>query len=95
MNILILKSFNNYTNRIALRYDSLDNYKSASEAFFNFSAVNFNPGNGITTELVVGNENQQMASGQTTVPLDWEFSGNPDYLVCFDTVGGVSTIKSR
>lgn len=91
MNILLLKKFNNYFNRIIVKYDTLDEYKERSSSFLAYSNVNFNPNDGVITDLVVGNELQQ----SDNKPLDWEDSGNPDYLVCFETVEGVDTIKSR
>ncbi len=92
MNLLILKSFNNYANRIALRYDTLDLYKQASEAYFDFKDINFNPADGVNTEVIIGSENQQKQEGQISLPLDWEFSGSPDYLICYV---GTDAIKSR
>ena len=91
MNILLLKKFNNYFNKIVVKYNTLNEYKERSSSFFAYSNVNFNPNDGVITELTVGNEIQQ--SGNK--PLDWEDSGNPDYLVCYETVEGVDTIKSR
>ena len=91
MNILLLKKFNNYFNKIVVRYNTLDEYKKGSSSFLVYSDVNFNPNDGVITELTVGNEIQQ--SGNK--PLDWEDSGNPDYLVCYETAEGVDTIKSR
>ena len=91
MNILLLKKFNNYFNKIVVKYDTLNEYKERSSSFLAYSNVNFNPNDGVITELTVGNEIQQSANK----PLDWEDSGNPDYLVCYETVEGVDTIKSR
>lgn len=91
MKTLLLKKFNNYFNRIIVKYSTLDEYKEKSSSFLAYSNVNFNPNDGVTTELVVGNEAQQSENK----PLDWEDSGNPDYLVCYETVEGVDTIKSR
>ncbi len=90
MNILILKGFNNYFNRIALKYPDLATYQEASEEYFNFANVNFNPADGVSTELIIGNETQQIVENEEARPLDWEFSGAPDYLICYDT-----EIKSR
>ena len=95
MNILILKGFNNYFNRIALKYPNLATYQTASEAYFNFANVNFNPADGVSTELIIGNETQQISENNTTKPLDWEFSGAPDYLICYESSGSTVSIKSR
>lgn len=59
MNLLILKSFNNYSNRIVVKYDTLQEYKDRSEANLTFTNINFNPNDGIITEQVLGNENQK------------------------------------
>ena len=95
MKILLLKKFNNYFNRIIVKYSTLDDYKQRSSSFLAYSNVNFNPNDGVTTELVVGNEAQQVSNQ----PLDWEDSGNPDYLVCYETelvdTSKVDVIKSR
>ena len=91
MNILLLKKFNNYFNKIVVKYNTLNEYKERSSSFLVYSNVNFNPNDGVITELTVGNEIQQSENQ----PLDWEDSGNPDYLVCYETVEGVDTIKSR
>ena len=98
MNILILKKFNNYFNRVVLKYDTLQKYKNKAGSYLAYSNINFNPNDGILTELVIGNE-VQIASDK---PLDWEDSGAPDYLICYETSGTgesgdpvVETIKSR
>ena len=100
MNLLILKGFNNYFNRIIKRYTTLSDYNSHSEAHYDFSNINFNPNDGVTTTQIIGSENQkQIGDGIDPVPLKWEYEGSPDYLIAYETeqVGGVSTavIKSR
>ena len=81
MNLLILKGFNNYFNRIVVKYDTLQDYKTRSKSFLDFPTVNFNVNDGVSTEIIVGNENQQASS----IPLNWENDGSPDYLVCYET----------
>ena len=100
MNLLILKGFNNYFNRIIKRYTTLSDYTTNSEDYYYFSNINFNPNDGITTTQVIGSENQkQIGDGIDPIPLAWEHEGNPDYLIAYETeqVGGASTnvIKSR
>ena len=91
MNILILKGFNNYTNRIVIKYDTLSDYIERSKANLTYTNINFNPNDGIITEQVVGGPNQL----ENEKPLDWENIGSPDYLVCYTTSNNTSTIKSR
>ena len=103
MNILLLKGFNNYFNRIVKKYSTLADYKNNSNSFLQFTNINFNSNDGITTELVIGNEAQLEITGQNgngqviTGPLSWEQNGTPDYLICYETSGtpSVDTIKFR
>jgi hypothetical protein len=99
MNLLILKGFNNYFNRIIKRYTTLSDYTTNSEEYYYFSNINFNPNDGVTTTQIIGSENQKQSDGVDLVPLAWEHEGNPDYLIAYETeqVGGASTnvIKSR
>lgn len=86
MNILFLKGFNNYFNRrakIAFN-EELQEYKADSYGgYVEFDDVNFNPNDGILTELIVGSENQI----DNNKPLDWDTSGAPDYCICFEMIG--------
>lgn len=91
MNVLILKGFNNYFNRVIVKYNTLLDYTNRSKSNVSYSNINFNPNDGVATELVVGNENQL----ESSLPIDWENSGSPDYLVCYETVEETTTIKSR
>lgn len=59
MNLLILKGFNNYSNRIVVKYDTLKEYRDRSEAYLTFNNINFNPNDGIITEQVLGSETQK------------------------------------
>ena len=99
MNLLILKGFNNYFNRIIKRYDTIAEYITHSDSNYDFSDINFNPNDGITTTQVIGNTTQQQAGGPDLVPLAWEHDGNPDYLIAYETeqvgLATVNTIKSR
>lgn len=90
MKILLLRGFNNYFNRIVKKYSTLEDYKENSDSFLEFTDINFNPNDGITTELVVGN-NVQLEQSE---PLSWEFLGTPDYLVCYETDEGDSSDDS-
>lgn len=81
MNILLLKGFNNYFNRIVKRCSTLDEYKNNSASYLEFTEVNFNPNDGIATELVVGGPTQT----EGNQVLFWERNGTPDYLVAYET----------
>ena len=93
MNILFLKGFNNYFNRIIVKYDTLLDYTERSKSNVAYTNINFNSNDGTATELIVGSEGQQINGA----PLDWETSGSPDYLVCYETDSStaVDTIISR
>lgn len=88
MNILFLKGFNNYFNRTVKKYSTLADYKSNSTSFLDYASINFNPNDGVATELIVGSVSQQEpGTGTTTVPLKWEFNGTPDYAICYEMEG--------
>ena len=99
MNLLILKGFNNYFNRIIKRYTTLAEYRTHSDSNYDFSDINFNPNDGVTTTQVIGSTTQQQTGGPDPVPLDWEHDGYPDYIIAYETqkVGNttINTIKSR
>lgn len=91
MNILLLRGFNNYFNRKVKKYSTLADYRTNSNAYMEFDNINFNPNDGVVTELIVGNENQK----ENSSPLDWENIGTPDYCICFDMVEDSPVIRSR
>lgn len=91
MNLLLLKGFNNYFNRKIKKYSTLADYKIRSSKFYSFTNINFNPNDGVATAQVIGSENQKDGSSI----LDWETSGSPDYLVCYETNEGTNTIIHR
>lgn len=99
MNLLVLKGFNNYFNRIIKRYNTLDDYISRSESHYDFANINFNPNDGVTTTQILGSENQKDAGGPELVPLAWEKDGNPDYIIAYETeqvgIATVQVIRSR
>ena len=96
MTILLLKGYNNYFNRIRKQEQDISVYKAVSTSYLEYGEVNFNPNDGIVTELVVGGDLQKMASDK---PLDFEESDSPDYLIAYTTttVNNVTTnnIHSR
>ena len=95
MTILLLKGYNNYFNRIVKRETTVATYKSACDSYLEYTGVNFDPNDGITTSLIVGGPNQKKTEtidGQTvTTVLDFEDAGSPDYLIAHED----NVIKSR
>ena len=92
MNLLVLKGFNNYFNRKIKKYSELEDYMSNSSSYTQLTDINFNPSDGVNTELVLG-------KGDLTHFFDFESTNAPDYLICYtsQTVEEVTvnTIKSR
>ena len=83
---LLLLHYNNYFNRIIKKKDTIADYKSADINYKEVSNINFNPGDGVATSLVLG-------LGQTGEIFDAneEF----DYLVAYETVNNQAVIDSR
>lgn len=96
MNLLVLKKFNNYFNRKIKKYSTLEEYVNASSASIYISNINFNPADGVNTELVLG-------KGEVANFFDFEDTSAPDYIVCYtsetvkvdDVETVVNTIKMR
>lgn len=59
MNILLLRGFNNYFNRVVKKYSTLADYQSNSASYLDLANINFNPNDGVATELVIGSTNQK------------------------------------
>lgn len=87
MNILLLRGFNNYFNRVVKKYSTLTDYRTNSTSYLDLASINFNPNDGITTELILGSSGQK----ENNAPFDWETLGTPDYLICYES----NTIKLR
>ena len=68
-NLLLLNKFNNYKNRVYKKFPKIAGYISLAASYSRVKTVNFNPGDGVTTEVVVG-------KGDLT-------SGDYDYLVVY------------
>lgn len=81
MNILVLKKFNNYFNRKIIKYDSLEDYQDASSSNILLTGINFNPNDGVRTELVLG-------QGSLGTFFDFEKTNAADYLVCYSVDPG-------
>ena len=83
---LLLLHYNNYFNRIIKKKDTIADYKAADADYKEASNINFNPGDGVNTSLVLGlGQNGSLFDG------DDEF----DYLVAYEVVGNNNVINSR
>ena len=58
MNILLLRGFNSYFNRIVKKYSTVDDYKANSSSYLELSNMNFNTNDGVNTELIIGSSTQ-------------------------------------
>ena len=82
---LLLLHYNNYFNRIIKKKDTIADYKAADADYKEVSNINFNPGDGLNTSLVLGlGQNGSLFDGD-------EF----DYLVAYEVVGNTNVINSR
>ena len=82
---LLLLHYNNYFNRIIKKKDTIADYKAADADYKEASNINFNPGDGVNTSLVLGlGQNGSLFEGD-------EF----DYLVAYEVVGNNNVINSR
>ena len=83
---LLLLHYNNYFNRIIKKKDTIADYKSADTNYKEVANINFNPGDGLNTSIVLG-------LGQTGSI----FTGTDefDYLVAYETVNNKQVIDSR
>lgn len=77
MNILICKKFNNYFNRIVKKYSSFQDYVNNSSDIKLLLNINFNPSDGVRTDLVLG-------QGQLGDFFDFESTNGADYLVAYE-----------
>lgn len=84
MSRIALLSYNNYYNRIYKKESSLGDYIVHSSNYIVLDNINFNPGDGVSTSLVLGKG--------TGAFLNWE-QGSPDYLVVYKDTD--ETILSR
>lgn len=83
---LLLLHYNNYFNRIIKKKDTIADYKSADANYKEVSNINFNPGDGVNTSIVLG-----LGQTGTIFDDDEEF----DYLVAYETVNNINNIKGR
>lgn len=82
---LLLLHYNNYFNRIIKKENTIADYKAADAAYKEASNINFNPGDGVNTSLVLGlGQNGSLFVGD-------EF----DYLVAYELVNNSPVIDSR
>lgn len=83
---LLLLHYNNYFNRIIKKKDTIADYKSADDKYKEVSNINFNPGDGVNTSIVLG-----LGQTGTIFTSTEEF----DYLVAYETVDNKQVINSR
>ena len=83
---LLLLHYNNYFNRIIKKKETIADYKSADANYKEVSNINFNPGDGVNTSIVLG-----LGQTGTIFDADEEF----DYLVAYETVDNKQVINSR
>ena len=82
---LLLLHYNNYFNRIIKKENTIADYKAADADYKEASNINFNPGDGVNTSLVLGlGQNGSLFEGE-------EF----DYLVAYEVVNNANVINSR
>ena len=82
---LLLLHYNNYFNRIIKKENTIAAYKAADADYKEASNINFNPGDGVNTSLVLGlGQNGSLFVGD-------EF----DYLVAYELVNNSPVIDSR
>ena len=82
---LLLLHYNNYFNRIIKKENTIADYKAADADYKEVSNINFNPGDGVNTSLVLGlGQNGSLFDGE-------EF----DYLVAYEVVDNTNVINSR
>lgn len=82
---LLLLHYNNYFNRIIKKENTIADYKAADTDYKEASNINFNPGDGINTSLILG-------LGQNGSLFE---SDEFDYLVAYEVVDNVNVIDSR
>lgn len=83
---LLLLHYNNYFNRIIKKKDTIADYKAADDKYKEVSNINFNPGDGVNTSIVLG-----LGQTGTIFTSTDEF----DYLVAYETIDNVPKIDSR
>ena len=83
---LLLLHYNNYFNRIIKKKDTIADYKTVDDDYKEVSNINFNPGDGVNTSIVLG----LGQTGSIFTSTD-EF----DYLVAYETVNNIPKINSR
>ena len=83
---LLLLHYNNYFNRIIKKKDTIADYKAADANYKEVANINFNPGDGVATSIVLG----LGQTGSIFTSTD-EF----DYLVAYETVDNKQVIDSR
>ena len=82
---LYILLYYHYVNRIIKKENTIADYKAADADYKEVSNINFNPGDGVNTSLVLGlGQNGSLFDGD-------EF----DYLVAYEVVDNANIINSR
>ena len=68
MNLILLKNYNNYYNRIVKKYSTVSDYALNYTNGTVTSVVNWNPNDGVNTEQII----------------NWNKGWDPDYLVAYN-----------
>lgn len=84
---LLLLHYNNYFNRTIKKLESLSEYQQADQNSAGCNNINFNPGDGINTSLILGYGTNPSAM--------FNDGANYDYLVVFDSDNENYPILSR
>lgn len=100
MNILLLKGYNNYFNRILKKKNTIADYKAAVVDgnilnYLDLTSINFNPNDGIDTTLVVGEGDLVWDEKGTHIDIKREGNHNPDYAIVYDIQLSEPVIHSR
>ena len=84
---ILLLHYNNYFNRIIKKLDKIADYQEADSNSVTCDNINFVPGDGVSTSLILGHD-----TNQATI---FSNEANYDYIVVFDHNGNDPIIKSR
>ena len=84
---ILLLHYNNYFNRIIKKLDTIADYQKADSHSVTCYNINFNPGDGVSTSLILGHG---------TNPANiFSNEADYDYAVVFDPNDNKPIIKSR
>ena len=84
---ILLLHYNNYFNRIIKKLDTIADYREADSHSVTCDNINFNPGDGVSTSLILGHGTNPAAI--------FSNEADYDYAVVFDPNDDDPKIKSR